>query len=107
MRFNVMVQASIRTKRLREVAVRATDTRSTRDKGANMERYNRFVISNNQEECECSVCGWPMYVGDTVVHVQSDKLECEYMSCSVACHTSSLRECEHLDECHNDASWAT
>lgn len=71
------------------------------------ERYQRFVISNNQEEFDCPVCGCPMYVGEKACLIQSDKLECEYVTCSLTCHKFELRDREHADNLHNDGSWAT
>ena len=61
------------------------------------ERHKRFTIANNQEEFDCPTCGCPMYVGERAVLVQSDKLECEYVTCSLSCHTVEIRDHEQRE----------
>ena len=63
-----------------------------------MERHKKFTIANNQEEFDCPTCGCPMYVGDRAVLVQADELEREYVTCSVACPGTVLREHERERE---------
>jgi len=65
-----------------------------------MERHKKFTIANNQEEFDCPTCGCPMYVGDGAVLVQSDELECEYVTCSLSCHRRELRSHERLELDH-------
>lgn len=63
------------------------------------ERKTRYTIANNQQEFQCFVCGWPCYVGDRAVHIESDILEAEFTVCSVTCYQRELDEYQrHQDD---------
>ena len=68
------------------------------------EKFTRFTVASTQEEFDCPTCGWPVHTGDTAYVVQSDTLECEYVTCSRSCHASEVRECERVMD---DLAWTS